>query len=152
MALSPLFAKVNIAKRNFWMNEPTELPPEWTCPKCSDVFDDKCRKHECDYYIWCLDQYLDSRVMKAQLRKVELAAKQVLDECAPDSPPSLGSLAVLADCLHSTWKCRQDRQPELTDSFEQVDFARLALAFNVSIEQVHKAIEHTGYLFRRKAV
>lgn len=41
------------------------------------------------------------------LRKVEAAARKVVDECRGDFTPSLGSMAKLADALHSSWRRRQ---------------------------------------------
>lgn len=43
------------------------------------------------------------------LRKVRDAARAINEECTGDLPPSLGSLARLADALHSEWKARQNK-------------------------------------------
>lgn len=40
------------------------------------------------------------------LRKVEATARVVNDEAAGDMPPSLGSMAKLADALHNAWQRR----------------------------------------------
>jgi hypothetical protein len=54
-----------------------------------------------------------------RLKKVEKAASQVVDECGPNMSPSPGSMAALADALHSAWRARYPGDPEaLHDAIE----------------------------------
>ena len=44
----------------------------------------------------------------ALLLAVASAATDVVNECGPDLPPSLGSMARLADAVHAHWKFQQE--------------------------------------------